>query len=951
VAGIHARKGVLCKKKMQERKSLEIDRSPSETVEEAERRVAAEKYRKKWNKVHVGDEVNILTEGGPLKGTVKGFREERPADGEVWFYDDTPAKYVVVDTGKGQYEFIDNPDEIVPTEEQKKDDTAWEKAQKEDTEIAYRRYLDAFPHGTHRSEAWDRVHAIEKGEREEKKGEEKEKEKKKDNKFTTDYQYDQEMKAYGIEGTLKEVKDGVAIYVNKEGQPCIIMAAKDDHTFIGIFRETGSNKWSLKMENQSGDKEFGKMIGATMNQLPTGSELYERTNISVDGLRIFAQQLDHGFEIGNENYETSLNGADKGNLFNASQEDRDDMASLYIEGENKEDKLQEVREKLKPYLEKFGVRNVDNVVTVDNNGKIRITLPVLVKTENGEAVTETADIRTERAKKAKAAKKSSDNKIINNPIISDTFIEEEKRLNANKEIQDLLQKFRELDENNEEAIEALDNEIMSMLPDHFDFNEDRVFVHRNTKLNNADLHSPAFIWRIGDRVQLDQDGTAPVGIVTEVNDKGNIIEAINEDGDLLVSNGVKLSRNETLKAREDKNKETATINELRQRLYKQMLAQFKEMGIPVHNKEEMEAFLKEHGYDDIEELAKAYSRERPYQNKKKATKAQRDSLIEQVKSKDYQANGTDVLKVGNSLFLVDVMPQIDLEEYYPNGEIPDGQGYGIRKRYDLNKVTENDVKEIIRNISVLYGFDYERINNVLQSIGITKRHLSKSAVNAAIESAKRDAAKGNGRSRRFSGDTQGNGESENLDGSDRRRNQRGDKGDGVIQAFIGKKARLTYRDILRKHRPEMTNLQIEQALDFLHSLEDNKENTAFIKVAVKWIANTSMRLPQDLTIARQLFDIARKNHIDLSKFKTMGEVIQSDEYKATKEKNKPKFDPDKAKTFSNKQTVTTAGGRVFTVYDVEDTEEGQREVCKALAAHYKVSPWCLSTFTGTGEPT
>jgi len=70
-----------------------------------------------------------------------------------------------------------------------------------------------------------------------------------------------------------------------------------------------------------------------------------------------------------------------------------------------------------------------------------------------------------------------------------------------------------------------------------------------------------------------------------------------------------------------------------------------------------------------------------------------------------------------------------------------------------------------------------------------------------------------------------------------------------------------------------------------------------------------------------------------------------------KEKEKPKFDPDKAKTFSNKRTITTEGGRVFTVYDVENTEEGQREVCHALAAHYKTSPWCLSTFTATGEPT
>lgn len=143
---------------------------------------------------------------------------------------------------------------------------------------------------------------------------------------------------------------------------------------------------------------------------------------------------------------------------------------------------------------------------------------------------------------------------------------------------------------------------------------------------------------------------------------------------------------------------------------------------------------------------------------------------------------------------------------------------------------------------------------------------------------------------------------------------------------------------------------IKHTLDFLHSLEDNKENNAYIKTAIRWVMNSSLTLPEDNTKARQAFDEARKRHIDIQKYPTLGDLIASDEMKP-KEKERPKFDPDKAKTFSNKRIVTTEGGRVFTVYDVENTEEGQREVCKALFAHYKTSPWCLSTFTATGEPT
>lgn len=172
----------------------------------------------------------------------------------------------------------------------------------------------------------------------------------------------------------------------------------------------------------------------------------------------------------------------------------------------------------------------------------------------------------------------------------------------------------------------------------------------------------------------------------------------------------------------------------------------------------------------------------------------------------------------------------------------------------------------------------------------------------------------------------------------------------LYQMFIGKKARANFEQTLRNQRPDMSNEEIKSTLDFLHSLEDNKENTAYIKAAIKWVANRSITLPQDNTKAKQVFSEARKRHIDVMKYNTLGELITSDEMKP-KEKEKPKFDPDKAKTFSNKRTVTTEKGRVFTVYDVENNGEGQREVCKALAAHYKFSPWCLSTFTATGEPT
>lgn len=197
--------------------------------------------------------------------------------------------------------------------------------------------------------------------------------------FKTDYQYDKEMSFYGgqVHGTLDRVENGTAIYVDSKGQPVILLAGKSDHQFIGIFREPNSNRWSMKMENKEGDKTiFRDMMSSVMTQLPLGAEIYERTSISVDGLRVFAQQLNHGFEIGNETYETDINGGDLANIFGLSKEDQEAMEKVHIS----EKELPRVKKILRPYLEKFGVKNIDKVIYLTNGNTLSVKLPILVKT-------------------------------------------------------------------------------------------------------------------------------------------------------------------------------------------------------------------------------------------------------------------------------------------------------------------------------------------------------------------------------------------------------------------------------------------------------------------------------------------------------------------------------------------------------------------------------------------
>lgn len=167
--------------------------------------------------------------------------------------------------------------------------------------------------------------------------------------------------------------------------------------------------------------------------------------------------------------------------------------------------------------------------------------------------------------------------------------------------------------------------------------------------------------------------------------------------------------------------------------------------------------------------------------------------------------------------------------------------------------------------------------------------------------------------------------------------------------YLSNKARTRAENTLKKMRPDMDKYEIMATLAYLHALANDPETNRFVDAVVNWIANKSIRFPHDHVIARQVFDEARKRNVDVFKYKTLGELIKSDEMKPKEKKNS--FDPDKAQTFSNKRTVITESGRELTVYDVENSYDGQREVCKALSAHYAASPWCLSTFTANGEPT
>jgi hypothetical protein len=169
----------------------------------------------------------------------------------------------------------------------------------------------------------------------------------------------------------------------KTGSVDVIATGTGNNDFVGFYRiyENGkpTNKWSSKFENKSRNKDnFKTMISGVQSLLPEGHEYTEKTSISTDGLRVWNQQLNKGYELQydeNGNVVTSpvfINGdaienelgvpVNKGNF--------DNIKVSTPEAFNK------VKAALLPYLQKFnlGEQNIKWV-----NGQVKIDLPVLKK--------------------------------------------------------------------------------------------------------------------------------------------------------------------------------------------------------------------------------------------------------------------------------------------------------------------------------------------------------------------------------------------------------------------------------------------------------------------------------------------------------------------------------------------------------------------------------------------
>ena len=230
---------------------------------------------------------------------------------------------------------------------------------------------------------------------------------------------------YNVKGTISSFNGNTAIYTDQNGRPSIILSAVNDSTYVGFFFDPETKKWSSKMENSSDKETFKSLIKEATDSLPEGAELIERTNVSVDGLRVLAQQLKHGWQATGETYQCGINAEDKNNLLGEDHRGNGNFDSVYI----RRGELEKMRDIFEPYLKSLGMTRND--LNINEDGKLVINLPVLKKTtENAntdnrqkpqEEDTQGVGQNNEPQKKNSASDNTTDtDETVNNGKLNDT---------------------------------------------------------------------------------------------------------------------------------------------------------------------------------------------------------------------------------------------------------------------------------------------------------------------------------------------------------------------------------------------------------------------------------------------------------------------------------------------------------------------------------------------------
>jgi predicted kinase len=155
--------------------------------------------------------------------------------------------------------------------------------------------------------------------------------------------------------------------------------------------------------------------------------------------------------------------------------------------------------------------------------------------------------------------------------------------------------------------------------------------------------------------------------------------------------------------------------------------------------------------------------------------------------------------------------------------------------------------------------------------------------------------------------------------------------------------RLEYEKTITKHRPDLVkeglvSRTVDDMFDFIDTLNvpANKKKK-YEQVTTKWLATSNIKLKEDAYKIKQAVEIAEKYKEDIFSYRNPNELIEK---YAGKIKKKP-LDPNKTKEFTFSGEHKKRG---ITVYEVQNTKEGQQAVRDIVNTHWGIdsNPWCIT---------
>jgi hypothetical protein len=164
-----------------------------------------------------------------------------------------------------------------------------------------------------------------------------------------------------------------------------------------------------------------------------------------------------------------------------------------------------------------------------------------------------------------------------------------------------------------------------------------------------------------------------------------------------------------------------------------------------------------------------------------------------------------------------------------------------------------------------------------------------------------------------------------------------------VRFQISNKKKEEFKKMLEKKRPELKeqgliDSVIQDVEKFGEENSQNKQgNPKLEKLAMHWIYNANVILPEDGYKIVDAEKVATKNKVDPFAYNSPEELMEAF---AGTVKAKP-IDPDTVPSFTNRTEIP---GTDIVMYDVADTKEGQADVRKAIDTNWgeDANPWCLA---------